>query len=74
MAKLRIGRRRESLFETLDSFGNLPEPIGVAVGVAPAFLIGNDFEAFAKGGGEIGKRGIHRKSLKRGGVWRKRPL
>jgi len=46
----------------------------MAIWVAPAFLVPDDGEAFAQGGGQVGQDIVHRKSLKRGGLWRKRPL
>ena len=62
------------MFEALDFFGDLAETLGVPIRVAAAGLITNDSKAFAQRVGEVGKGCVHRKSLKRGEVWRKRPL
>lgn len=62
------------MLEALEFFGDFAEPFRVALRVAARFVVANDREAFAERGGEVGERGIHRKSLKRPGVWRKRPL
>src|SRR5947207_6862749 len=42
--------------------------------MAPTFFVRNNIETFAERGGKLGSRGIHRKSLKRGALWRKRPV
>ena len=54
MAQLRIDRGRQLLFELLDPFRNSLEAFGVAGGIAAAFFVGDDREAFAQGGGEGG--------------------
>jgi hypothetical protein len=74
VAELRVDLAREGLFEAVDFFGDFAEAGGVAVGIAAACFVADDGEAFAEGGGEVDQGGVHRKSLKRAGVWRKRPL
>jgi hypothetical protein len=54
MAELRVDLRREGLFEAVDFFGDFAEADGVVLGVAAAGLVGNDGEAFAESGGEVG--------------------
>jgi len=54
MAELGIDLRREGLFETLDSFGDVAEPVGVASEIAAAFLVADDGETLAESGGEFG--------------------
>jgi hypothetical protein len=72
MAELRVDLRWERLFQAVDFFRDFAESFGVAIGIAPALFVSNDGEAFAESGGEVDERGGHRKSLKRGEVWRKR--
>ena len=54
MAELRINLRRQGLFKALDLFGNLVQALGVPFGLAAAFFIADDGEAFAESGGEVG--------------------
>jgi hypothetical protein len=54
MAEFGIDLRREGLFEALDFFGNVAEPVGVASGIAAAFIVADDGEAFAESSGEGG--------------------
>ena len=42
------------MLEAFDFFGDVAEAGGMASGIAPAFFVGDDSEAFAEGGGEIG--------------------
>jgi hypothetical protein len=54
MTELRIDLRRESSLEALDRFRNFAEPLQVALRIAAAGFVGNDGEAVAEGGGELG--------------------
>jgi hypothetical protein len=54
MAELRVDLRRKGLFEAVYFFGDFAETRCVPVGVAAAVVVGDDGEAFAKGGGEVG--------------------
>ena len=54
MAELGVDLGREGLFEALDFFVDFAEADGVAIRVAAAFVVGDDGEAFAEGGGELG--------------------
>ena len=74
MAEFRIDLGRQGLFKAVNLFGNFAEAFGVVVGIGAALLVADDSEALAESGGEIGEGGVHRKSLKRGGLWRKRRL
>ena len=53
MAQLGIDSRRQRLFEPLDSFRHFAKTFRVAVGIAAAFFVTNDGEAFSESGGEI---------------------
>gem|GEM_PF-415855 len=66
MAEFGIDLRREGLLEAFDFFGDVAETIGVAVGIAAAFLVGDDGETFTEGGGEGGQRFVHREKLETG--------
>lgn len=74
MAQLGINCPRQLLFELLDLFGNSSQAFRVALRIEAAFFVGDDGETFAQGCGQVGQDFVHRKSLKRGGLWRKRPL
>ena len=54
MAELWIGLQRQYLLQTFDSLRDFPKPLGVASWISPAFFVGDDVEAFAKGDGELG--------------------
>ena len=54
VAEFRIDLRREGLLEAFDFFGDVAEPVGVASGIAAAFLVGDDGETLAEGFGEFG--------------------
>ena len=42
------------MLDPLDFFGDFAEAPRVAIGIAAAFVVGDDGEAFAEGGGELG--------------------
>ena len=54
MAQLGINRGRQAVFELLDPFRDGLQAGGVAIWIAPAFVVGDDGEAVAEGSGEIG--------------------
>ena len=54
MAKLGVDLRWERSFEALDRFGDFAEPLQVALRIAAAGFVGNNGEAVAEGGGELG--------------------
>lgn len=54
MAKLRIDSRWQRLFDPLDSFRHFAKTIGVAIGIAATFIVGNNTEAFVECGSELG--------------------
>jgi len=54
MAEFGVDLRREGLFELLDPFGDGLQAFGVASGIAPAFLVGDDGETLTEGGGQFG--------------------
>ena len=62
------------MFDLFDPFGNFTEPFRVPSRVASTFFIGNDDQALTQGGGQLGQRFFHRKSLKRPVLSRKRPF
>ena|SRR2546421_6636514 len=64
MTELRLNVRWQGSPETLNLFGDFAE----AVGLAAAFFIGDDCEAFAQDAA-TSVNGVHRKSLKRGALW-----
>ena len=74
MAELRINLGRQGSLDPLDLFGDFAEPFRVALGIVPARFVTDDGKTLAQRGGEVGKSSVHQKSLKRGEVWRKRPL
>lgn len=54
MAQLRIDPRWQRLFEPLDSFRHFAKTVGVPIGIAATFFVGNNVEAFAERGGKLG--------------------
>jgi hypothetical protein len=74
MAELRVNFWRQGALEALDLFRDFAKPFGVALGIAAARFITDDGKTLAERVGEVGKGCVHRKSLKRAEVWRKRPL
>ena len=60
MAQLGIDRGGQLLFELLDPFRNSLQTFGVAGGIAAAFFVGDDREALAQGGGQVGHDFFHR--------------
>ena len=54
MAELGVDLGGERLLEAVDFFGDFAEAPRVAIRVAAAFVVGDDGEAFAEGGGELG--------------------
>jgi hypothetical protein len=54
MAEFGIDLRREGLLEAFDFFGNVAESVGVASGIAAAFLVGDEGETLTEGLGERG--------------------
>lgn len=66
MAEFGIDLRREGLLEAFDFFGDVAEPVGMASGIAAAFVVGDDSEPLAEGGGEGGQRFVHREKLETG--------
>ena len=48
MTELRLNLRWQGCPDTLNLFGDFAEAGGVAVGVAAAFFVGDDGEAFAE--------------------------
>src|SRR5438270_12331283 len=67
MTELRLNLRWQGCPDTLNLFGDFAEAGGVAVGVAAAFFVGDDGEAFAEDAA-TSVNGVHRKSLKRGAL------
>lgn len=74
MPELRIDFLRQTLFETFDFLRDGSESFGMMIWILSACLVADNGQAFAQGRGEFCENGVHRKSLKRAGVWRKRPL
>ena len=70
MTELRLNLRWQGCPDTLNLFGDFAEAGGVAVGVAAAFFVGDDGEAFAEDAA-TSVNGVHRKSLKREALWRR---
>ena len=54
MTELRLNLRWQGSLEMLEFFGDYAKAVGVALGVAAAFFVGDDGEAFAEDGGELG--------------------
>jgi CheY-like chemotaxis protein len=74
MPQLRIDRGRQAALNLFDPFRDLPEPLRVSDGIAPAFFVGNDGQALTQRLSQLGQCFLHRKSLKRGALSRKRPF
>jgi hypothetical protein len=60
VAQLGIDRGGQLAFELLDPFGDGLQAFGVTGGITPAFFVGDDGEALAQGGGQVGQDFFHR--------------
>lgn len=74
MAQLWVDLRRELLFQTVNAFGYFLQTGRMPRRVPTAFFIGDNGKALAQRSCELSEYFLHRKSLKRGALSRKRPL
>ena len=74
MSQLRIDRRRQAEFDPFDPLGDIPQPVCVLNWIAPALFVANDREALPQSFCQLGQCFLHRKSLKRDALSRKRPF